>query len=205
MISFRQFIKEQFDVPPPSKPVISRPAQKDEIGDLIRKYVKNTPKDEIGELIRKTEKMPEQDKEFDEFIKRTFKFEGEKGEITTDTGGLTKYGISKNANPNVDIEKLTPEQAIKIYREKYYDELGDLSHLSKKSRIVAYDASVNHGPGFAKSMIKKIGNDPEKMLQHRQNHYNHLALSDPAKYGKYHKGWINRIEAIRKEITNMKD
>ena len=146
----------------------------------------------------------EAEKEFDEFIKRTFKFEGEKGEITTDTGGLTKYGISKNANPDVDIENLTPEKAREIYRQRYYNVLGDLSHLSKESRIVAYDASVNHGPGFAKKMIKKIGDNPEAMLKHRQDHYNHLALSDPAKYAKYHKGWTNRNEALRKEITKNK-
>ena len=207
MVTFRQFIVEQFDAPPPSKPAIVQPAPRDKIGNLIQKYVKPNREDEIGNLIQKYVK-PNQEQEFNDFIKRTFNFEGKTGKITTDTGGLTKYGISQKSNPDLSdeqIKNLTPEQATKIYRERYYDELGDLTHLGKKSRAIIYDASVNHGPTFAKNMAKRIGNNPEKLLQHRKEHYDNLVLTDPTKYGKYHKGWMNRLYQLRDEINQMKD
>lgn len=202
MLTFKQFIKEQIDALPPPKPAIIRTVKQDPIGELIKKYVP-ARKDPIGELIHRHVTMPEQQQEFDDFIKRTIKFEGDKGQVTTDTGGLTKYGISKKANPHLSddqIKNLTVDDARKIYRKNYYDELGDIGHLSKKSRTIVYDASVNHGPEFAKQMVKQVGDNPAKLIDHRKSHYDFLASANPPKYAKYHKGWINRLEQLKKEL-----
>mgnify|MGYP003149201708 FL=1 len=37
-----------------------------------------------------------------------------------DPGGLTKFGISKRSNPDVDIENLSEDDAVLIYLEKYW-------------------------------------------------------------------------------------
>jgi lysozyme family protein len=41
-----------------------------------------------------------------------------------DPGGETKYGISKRAYPNIDIAKLTLDQALNIYYNAYWQPLG---------------------------------------------------------------------------------
>src|SRR6185312_16903801 len=41
-----------------------------------------------------------------------------------DPGGETKFGISKNAYPNLDIASLTLEQAQQIYLRDYWDACG---------------------------------------------------------------------------------
>ena len=43
-----------------------------------------------------------------------------------DSGGETKYGISKKAFPNLDIKNLTEEQAISIYKKMYFDLVQEL-------------------------------------------------------------------------------
>ena len=59
----------------------------------------------------------------EKFIKKVLIAEG--GDKITndpnDSGGLTKYGISQKAFPNVDIRNLTEEKAIAIYKKLYCD------------------------------------------------------------------------------------
>ena len=42
------------------------------------------------------------------------------GILVVDSGGLTRWGISKKANPDLDIESLTRDQAIEIYYSRYW-------------------------------------------------------------------------------------
>lgn len=37
-----------------------------------------------------------------------------------DPGGETKYGVSKKAYPNLDIARLTVDEAIEIYKNDYW-------------------------------------------------------------------------------------
>ncbi len=73
----------------------------------------------------------------------------------TDRGGLTKYGISQRAYPEIDIENLTEEQAKGIYKKDYWDAVrGD----DIKRQIIAvsiFDFAVNAGPGVAKKLAQK--------------------------------------------------
>lgn len=190
---------EEIDATPPAY-VRQVSQKKDQIGDLI----KNLNKSKHGDMTSFIHKhVIEPHKQFTDFIKRTFDYEGKGGEVTTDTGGLTKYGISQKSNPDVDIHNLTPEKATDIYKKRYYDKLGNLGNFSKKSRAIIYDASVNHGPNFAKRLMSTVGNNPEKLMQARKDHYNNLVKNNPEKYGTYHKGWMNRLDRLQNDIKDL--
>lgn len=70
-----------------------------------------------------------------------------------DPGGMTKYGISKTAHPEIDVEKLTPEAAKEIYRAEYWDRIqGHL--LPWPLCLYVMDAAVNQGVKPAVEMLQ---------------------------------------------------
>lgn len=61
-----------------------------------------------------------------------------------DKGGKTKYGISKTAYPNEDIENLTIERAKEIYKRDYWNRCKcDL--LPDALSVALFDFAVNSG------------------------------------------------------------
>lgn len=116
-------------------------------------------------------------------------------ELVTDSGGLTKYGISANANPGVDIANLTEARAREIYRRKYLAPL-DLSQTDGAGALIALDASVNHGPEFARRLLREAGSDPARMIALRRAEYARLVRENPDKYARYAKGWENRLQRL---------
>lgn len=119
--------------------------------------------------------------------------------LVTDSGGLTKYGISANANPGVDIANLTEGQAKAIYRSKYIAPL-KMEGRSPEAQLVALDASVNHGPKFARKILAEADGDPAKMIALRRAEYARLVREDPGKYERYAKGWENRLQKIEQKV-----
>lgn len=115
--------------------------------------------------------------------------------LVTDSGGLTKYGISANAHPGVDIAKLTEAQAMEIYRRQYVAPL-PLAGKSSDVQLIAVDASINHGPGFARRLLATAGDDPVQMLAMRRAEYARLIAENPAKYARYQQGWENRLRQV---------
>ncbi len=72
-----------------------------------------------------------------------------------DPGGLTKYGISLRAYPQLGREgimKLTEAEAIAIYRRDYWDSL-DIDRLPGRLRLPVFDGAVNHGQ---KTVVKLL-------------------------------------------------
>lgn len=61
-----------------------------------------------------------------------------------DPGGLTKYGISRRAYPDLDIEHLTLDQAREIYRRDWWDAMR-LGELPERIAFAVFDAAVNSG------------------------------------------------------------
>lgn len=60
--------------------------------------------------------------EFNEdLIQATFVAEGGEADSDNDLGGHTKYGISAKAFPGVDISNLTEQDAISLWKSKYWD------------------------------------------------------------------------------------
>lgn len=78
------------------------------------------------------------------------RFEGG-GKVHTvegDPGGTTKWGISKRANPYLDIPNLSRDDAIKVYRERYWNprRLGDLKSQEIANEI--FEFSINVDPAW---------------------------------------------------------
>lgn len=70
-----------------------------------------------------------------------------------DAGGLTRFGISQKAYPNLDIRNLTLAQAKQIYKSDYWDRChGD--ELPPMLAIAMFDCAVNQGPATAINILQ---------------------------------------------------
>jgi lysozyme family protein len=77
-----------------------------------------------------------------------------------DPGGLTRWGIALNANPELGREgilNLTRAKAVKIYREKYWLP-GKVSSFPARLRLAIMDGHVNHGIQGNSRIIQKAAN-----------------------------------------------
>lgn len=70
-----------------------------------------------------------------------------------DPGGLTKFGISRKAYPNVDIEHLTEDDAAALYARDYWT-VADCDQLPAPVALAVFDAAVNQGPDTAKRLLQ---------------------------------------------------
>ena len=59
----------------------------------------------------------------DKFMPIIFAHEGGYVNDQKDSGGETKYGISKRSYPNLDIKNLTKKQATDIYKVDFYNKM----------------------------------------------------------------------------------
>jgi lysozyme family protein len=74
-----------------------------------------------------------------------------------DPGGLTKYGISLKAHPELGaagIRNLTEAEAISIYRRDYWEPLG-LDRFAPELALPLFDAAVNLGVSSAARVFQK--------------------------------------------------
>lgn len=81
---------------------------------------------------------------FDNAIELILKHEGGYVNHPDDPGGETKFGISKRAYPDLDIAKLSENDAKTIYKEDYWDKLRS-DELPFPLALVTFDAAVNSG------------------------------------------------------------
>ena len=128
--------------------------------------------------------------DFDHALPWMFKHEGG---MTTDTGGLTKYGISQKAHPGIDIANLSREDAAEIYHKEYWRAI-DADALPPNMRLAAFDSAVNQGVPQTKVWLKEANGDLQKFMQLRVEKYARLAR-DP-KYAPYAKSWANRLKDL---------
>ena len=71
-----------------------------------------------------------------------------------DPGGVTKFGISRRAYPNLDIARLTRDQAISIYRADYWAKInGD--DLPVGLDLLVFDTAVNLGVITAAMLLQE--------------------------------------------------
>lgn len=93
---------------------------------------------------------------FDKAVMKTLINEG--GATITndpnDRGGLTKYGISQQSYPNVDIRNLTEEEAKNIYKRDYWDKVQGDSIQSQKVAENIFDTAVNMGSKTASRLVQ---------------------------------------------------
>ncbi len=134
--------------------------------------------------------------DFDKALDFTLSWEGGYSNDPVDPGGETNFGISKRAYPNVDIKALTRESASAIYERDYWK--GGGCHLLPWSlNACHFDACVNHGPGRAAGFLKMAKGDPKAYNDAREQFYRSIVAKRPAS-AKYLKGWLNRLNALRK-------
>lgn len=132
--------------------------------------------------------------DFNQALDFVLQREGGLSNDPVDRGGVTNFGISQRAHPEVDVTKLTKDDAAKIYKQQYWDPIG-AGTLPPEMRAVALDTAVQHGVPAAKQMIENSGGDVNKILDQRQQLYNDIVAKDPSQ-AKFQKGWNNRLQAV---------
>jgi len=131
---------------------------------------------------------------FEKAIAFTLSWEGTYSDNLNDPGGETKWGISKRAYPNTDIENLTKEQAIEIYRKDYWTCM-NCDNLPYPLDIVMFDTGVNMGTGRADIFLRQTM-DWRDFLILRITKYSDLAKKNPT----FLRGWINRVIALWQKV-----
>jgi lysozyme family protein len=124
--------------------------------------------------------------------------------VARDGGGKesSKYGIlratARGYGYEGNIRHLTRDDAEAIY-EKMWKESG-ADKLPRSLAIVHFDTYIN-SPAAARKMLKASEGDVETYLDLRAQRYARLASRRPEKYGKYAKGWMNRVDHLRSLVA----
>lgn len=144
--------------------------------------------------------------------------------------GISQLGVTQKAwdaysdklkLPRKHVTKLTPQERKSFYKDEYAKPL-NLENLPDDVAMVAFDYGVNAGPGRAARDLQTVlgvkadgaigpktlaaikNQNPkalaEKLLAMQEHHYVSLVKQNPAKYGKFAKGWQNRVDAQRKKL-----
>lgn len=91
---------------------------------------------------------------FDKAFALTVGLEGGYSNNPADPGLETKYGISKRAHPDVDINALTLDQARDIYRRDYWTP-AYCDDMPERIGHLMFDAAVNHGVTAAIKLLQR--------------------------------------------------
>ncbi len=91
---------------------------------------------------------------FDRCVRAVLSEEGGLSDHPQDPGGLTKYGISRRAYPDLDIRRLTMDDVIEIYRRDYWNPVHG-TDLPASLALLVFDAAVNQGVGTAVRLLQK--------------------------------------------------
>lgn len=142
-----------------------------------------------------------------------------------DRGGETKYGVAKNANPDLDITNLDWEAAKRVYYKKYWLQ-GDCDKMPPRLAALHFDGCVNHGVGRVAKFIQTavgatvdgdigpatlalLANFDEIALCHaicdlREQFYKLIVERNPTQQ-KFLNGWLTRISEMREFVTNQEN
>jgi lysozyme family protein len=139
-----------------------------------------------------------------------------------DRGGETKFGVAKNANPDLDITDLTWAQAEAVYYDRYWV-AGACEKLPARVAVLHFDGCVNHGVGRAKKFLQSsvgvtadglvgkqtltavAAQDPiwvcNKICDLREQFYRDIVKNKPNQE-RFLKGWLRRIDEMRAFTTD---
>lgn len=132
-------------------------------------------------------------------IEKTISLEGGATytEDPADPGGGTRFGISKMANPDVDVKNLTLEEAVQIYKVRYWNPLHLDQYQLKQFRWKVFDIAVNQGVATASAFMQNLEAKKDTMDavyelgQMQMRRYAKLVAQHPEFY-KFIVGWTNR-------------
>jgi lysozyme family protein len=97
-----------------------------------------------------------------------------------------------------DIRNISNEEVETIYK-KIWDKSG-AADLPYPLSVVHFDTYVN-SPAAARRILKQSGGNIDTYLGMREKRFIHLAAKRPHRYGRYLKGWINRVNHLRSVVT----
>lgn len=129
-------------------------------------------------------------------IKKTIALEGGYNNNQHDSGGETKFGISKKQYPDLDIAKLSIDQAIAIYKRDYWDKIHCDNYKNIRFRWKLLDISVNMGVGTAMAFIQKVKKPDTlegvyELVEMQMRRYVGIAVGKPTQII-FLRGWTNR-------------
>ena len=133
---------------------------------------------------------------FDRAFGFLMKWEGGYVNDPNDPGGETNWGISKRIFPDMDIKNLTKDQALKIYKQFYWDRV-DGDNLPWPLDLIVFDTAVNMGVGRALQFYTETKN-PVEYIFFRIKRYSTICVGNP-KLIKFLNGWLNRAYDLWKE------
>ena len=92
---------------------------------------------------------------FEPAVELILKHEGGYVNHPDDPGGETNFGIAKRSYPNLEIDKLSEDDAKRIYKEDYWDKVrGDQLHPAVA--LMVFDTAVNMGISREVNSFKKL-------------------------------------------------
>jgi len=132
--------------------------------------------------------------DFEKAFLLTVAFEGGDSNDPDDRGGRTRYGISQRAYPDLDISKLTLEDAKALYRRDCWDKCGCDRMNDQRHAEIVFDIAVNMGVSAAKELLMetlKIDAFAMAMAVKRIKRYVRICQAKPSQK-KFLLGWICR-------------
>jgi ribosomal protein L30/L7E len=149
--------------------------------------------DEVGE---------EEYNRFYDSLKFSMKWEGGYVNDPKDSGGETKWGISKLSYPDEDIPNLTPQRAAEIYYEDYWQKSG-ANFLSYPLCAVVFDTAILCGVGRAIRWLRESKGDSVSLLNLRRIHHVDRVKKKPDQK-RFLAGWLNRVNDLLKLLEIQK-
>ena len=147
---------------------------------------------------------------FNKMLKVILQNEGGYVNDPSDSGGETKYGISKRAFPYLDIKNLTIEQAGEIYYKNYYLACRADTIVNNELAMQVFDHSVNAGVSKAIKLLQKCAgvtqdgivgvntmdkvNSQDLVMQYIEERKKFYVAISGGKNKKFLKGWIRRVD-----------
>lgn len=139
-----------------------------------------------------------------------------------DMGGETKFGVAKNANPDLNIRALTWDSAKAVYFLRYWL-AGKCDKMPGRVAVLHFDVCTNNGVGKAAVFLQRalgvipdgaIGpatlgklaiSDPiainNRICDLREQFYRDIVANKPVQV-KYLTGWLRRSNEMRAFSTN---
>lgn len=114
--------------------------------------------------------------------------------VIDSNGAGVKYGINAAYNPSVDVKNLTKAGAAKIFAKNYFQKSG--ADKLPPALAAVYVDTFYLNEREAGRILRESGGNVDKFIQLRHDFLNGLAIKNPAKYGRYQKGWENRTNAL---------
>lgn len=109
-----------------------------------------------------------------------------------DGAGLTKYGITANNHPGVDVSSLTYDRAAAIARKEYW--LPEFDQADARMAAIAFDAYYISGNRKLANSLLKAGSVDAALSRYR-GFLNNLAETS-SKHAKFKKGWNRRVDTL---------